>query len=152
MGGAYLDAKYVEFKDAPFYLPVAGPPYGNTAAVLGDASGNRLAQVPRWRFTAGVDYDFRTPIAAFDFNVNTAYTGAIYWDADNILKQGGYALLNASLTSRLPDNDRWSVMLWGKNLTGREYYSIDLTEAGSSGDIAAPAAPRTFGVEFGYKL
>jgi iron complex outermembrane receptor protein len=152
LGGMYLDAKYRDFKNAPFYFPVSGAPYGNTDAILGDASGHRLAQVPKWRLTGAFDYDVTTPQGEFALNVNAAYTSRIAWDADNFLQQKGYVLLNASLTYQLPGNDKFSVSLWGKNLTNKQYYVGVLTEAANNGDIAAPAPPRTFGIELGYKF
>ena len=151
-GGTYLDDKYRDFRNAPFYFPNPNAPYGNFPVQLGDASGNHLSQVPNWRLTGGVNYTTTASFGELAFNANAAYTSTINWDADNILKQGKYVLLNSSLTYHLPNNDRISLMLFGKNLTSHHYYATELTQGNSGGDIAAPAAPRTYGFEIGYKL
>ncbi len=153
LGGAtFLDAKYVDFKNAPFYFPANGFPYGNSAPQVGDASGNTLAQVPKWRFNAGLNYRMDTQFGGILFDANTAYTDQFAWDADNILKQGDYFLVNSSLTFKLGADENLSVRVWGKNLTKTKYYTTELTLAGPAGYIAGPAAPRTYGVDVGYKF
>lgn len=151
-GGTYIDGKYTKFTNAPFYSlnPVA--PFGLTNPVLADASGNRLAQVPKWRFNAGVNYDLDTEIGNFILDAGVSYTSRFFWDADNRLAQTAYALVNSSLTYHLPDNDRYSVSVWAKNLTKKKYYSTSLEVGGPTGYIAGPAAPRTFGIEFSTKI
>ena len=50
--------------------------------------------------------------------VNVRAAGDIYWDEANTLRQPFYALLGASLTWQQP---RYSVQLWGRNLTDTQY-------------------------------
>jgi outer membrane receptor protein involved in Fe transport len=45
-----------------------------------------------------------------------------------------------------------STRLWVKNLTNKEYYSIEYEEQGPAGFAASPAAPRTFGGEFRFRF
>lgn len=151
-GLVYLDAKYTDFQNAPFYFPSPVAPFGNIGPIIGDATGNRLAQVPEWRFNGGINYKLVSSAGEFIFDVNAAYTDHYAWDADNILQQGSFTLVNSSITYRLPDNDRWSFSVWGKNITKEKYYITELTLAGGTGNIAAPAAPRTYGVEVGFKF
>lgn len=173
LSGAYLDAKYTSFENAPFVFPVTGgqcPPLtlkspdgtdnpfvpatqgGNCPIVNRDASGNRLAQVPKWRFNAGLNYDVSTSAGDFNFDVNAAYTGSYFWQPDNILKEKAYTLVNGSITYSPAGNDKLSFRIWGKNLTGEEYYANELTVVGSGGNIAAVGAPRTYGAEIRYKF
>ena len=49
---------------------------------------------------------------------NVRAAGDIYWDEANTLRQPFYALLGASLTWQQP---RYSVQLWGRNLTDTQY-------------------------------
>ena len=158
LGVTYLDAKYVKFTDAPFNLPVVdpatglpAPPYGLFVAP-GDASGNTLARVPKWRLTGGLNYDQQTSAGRFTLDTNLAYTGRFAFDADNIIHQRAYLLVNADLTYHLPDNDRWSLRLWVANLTDKKYYVQETPVNSGNGNLSAPGAPRTFGVEVGVKL
>ena len=49
---------------------------------------------------------------------NVRAAGDIYWDEANTLRQPFYALLGASITWQQP---RYSVQLWGRNLTDTQY-------------------------------
>ena len=49
---------------------------------------------------------------------NVRAAGDIYWDEANTLRQPFYALLGASITWKQP---RYSVQLWGRNLTDTQY-------------------------------
>ncbi|WP_242128662.1 TonB-dependent receptor [Sphingobium sp. Sx8-8] len=151
-GFVYLDAKYVDFANAPFYFPNPNPPYGNLPPVLGDASGNRLSQVPKWRLHGGFDYVWDASFGKVTFNANAAYTDSFYWDADNILKQGAYTIVNGSIAFSPSADDRFTVTLWAKNLAGEKYYGTQLTLAGFAGNIASPAPPRTYGIDVGFKF
>ena len=151
-GFVYLDAVYRDFKNAPFYFPNPNPPYGNQQPVVGDASGNRLAQVPEWRFHGGLDYVWDASFGKVTFDANFAYTGRFSWDADNILKQRPYTIVNGSVALIPAANNHFSVMVWVKNLTAEKYYGSELTLAGFSGAIASPAPPRTYGIEVGFKF
>ena len=54
----------------------------------------------------------------FTLAANIRATGDIYWDEANTLKQPFYALLGASITWQ---QRRYSIQLWGRNLTGTQY-------------------------------
>lgn len=172
LSGAYLDAKYTGFENAPYLIqPTALPQNGglcpgltpelpqepaveggNCPIVSRDASGNRMAQVPKWRFNAGLDYDLDTSAGDFNFNMNISYTGNFFWQPDNILKEKAYTLVNGSVTYSPRGNENLSVRVWGKNLTAEKYHAGELAVAGSGGNLAMTGAPRTYGAEIRYKF
>ena len=141
----FLDAKYRAFTDAPFYrldgTRIVGP-------VRGDASGNRLPNVPRWRFDVGANYTVDAGPGEFVFDVNASYTSRFARNADNRIFQRAYTLVNASLNFT-PASAEWlTLAAWGKNLTDVQYYNASQEFAGPlgiGGDIASAAPPLTFG-------
>nr|WP_254911457.1 TonB-dependent receptor [Sphingomonas sp. CDS-1] len=159
LAGTCLDAKYIEFTNAPFNFPPTDPvtgaiisPFGLLAPVLGDASGNRLARVPKFRFSAGINYDVKAEFGHVIFDASVAYTAKFAFDADNRIVQPHYALANASISYSPTVEDRWTVRAWMNNITNKKYYLNELPVANGSGNISAPAAPRTYGVEVGVKF
>lgn len=172
VSAAYLDAKYTGFRSAPFLFPptdlpqngglcpgltVNAPPVparegGNCPIVQRDATGNRLAQVPKWRFNAGLNYKVSTSAGDFAFDANMSYVGKFFWQPDNILHEKPYTLVNGSVTYSPPGNENLSLRIWGKNLAGEKYHAGELAVAGSGGNLATVGAPRTYGVEVRYKF
>ncbi|MDF0545841.1 TonB-dependent receptor [Sphingobium sp. H39-3-25] len=159
LGGVLLDAKYTDFKNGPVAFPVVDAngvpvaPYGLYPLTTQDQSGNRIAQVPKARFTAGLNYDITTSAGRFGADVNMSYTSEFPWEPDGIIRQRAYALLGASLEWSPASSDRFSARIWGKNLTNKKYYATQLEIAGSQqGNSAIAAEPRTFGIEFRYKM
>ncbi|MFA7434574.1 MAG: hypothetical protein WCZ72_12805, partial [Gemmobacter sp.] len=58
-------------------------------------------------------------------------------------------LVNATV-SWTPDDDRWSIGLYGRNLTDKTYYGQVLYEPGIVA-FASVADPREYGVDFKYR-
>ena len=150
-GAEYLEAHYTDFPNAPFYTPNPNPPFG-TLVTSGDAAGNQLPYAPKFAFRAGINYDFDSDIGNFNFNSNYAFSGSFRFTPDNILRQKAYGLLDASLTYMLPNNDRWSLRAWGRNITGVKYSLGQQENAGNEGYVYAPAAPAEYGGTLEYKF
>jgi len=144
----YLDAKYKQFDNAPIFTGGMTPGTGITGPVLGDGAGNRMANVPEWRLSAGVNYNLLTDIGEWTADVGVSYTSDYPWTADNNLVADDVTLVNASL-SFTPSSSEWlTLRLWGRNLAGERYYLIGQESAGPGGTAgypAAPAPPRTYG-------
>lgn len=158
-GATYLDAKYLDFENAILYTPITDgsgnpvPPYGNNAGMAIDASGNQLARVPKWRMNGGINYTLDTSSAgSFIFDINVDYSSRMYWEANNFYSQDPYAMVNSSLTWQPHGDDSLYVRLWGKNLTDKELYNAILAIPGSPGNLAAASAPRTYGIDIGFKM
>jgi outer membrane receptor protein involved in Fe transport len=91
-------------------------------------------------------------VGRFILDANVAYSSRFYWDSDNVISQGPLTIINASasLTPRRASN--LTMRLWARNLTNKEYYSIEFEEQGPAGFAASPAAPRTVGAELSFEF
>ncbi|WP_082835988.1 TonB-dependent receptor [Croceicoccus bisphenolivorans] len=151
-GVEYVDSEYSNFVRVQPAAPVgtlcptttlsAGPP----ARVAIDCSGFPMMRTPKWagsasyrhvfdmadggELTAGGDMTFASKrYTSIDFSPTTL--------------DGGYAIFNAEIEYKAPQQ-RWSLALWGRNLTETAYYSGGI----QSGAFNRPTInqPRTYGV------
>ncbi|GGC01674.1 TonB-dependent receptor [Novosphingobium endophyticum] len=151
-GVEYVDSEYSDFVRVQPAAPVgtlcptttlsAGPP----ARVAIDCSGFPMMRTPKWagsasyrhvfdmadggELTAGGDMTFASKrYTSIDFSPTTL--------------DGGYAIVNAEIEYKAPEA-RWSLALWGRNLTEAAYYSGGI----QSGPFNRPTInqPRTYGV------
>lgn len=151
VSGNYIDARFVKFDNAPIVTPIYSAPYGLLPG-SGSASGNRLPQVPDWKFNVGINYEFDTKVGLWSISPIVSHRSGFPWEVDNVAKAPSLTLVNATIEFQ-PSNMRHIYFrLWGKNLTGVEYYDNVLSQTGPAGYLASPAPGRTFGVEFGWRL
>ncbi len=151
MSGQFLDARFMRFTDAPINTPLLVPPYG-VITTSGDVSGNRTVQAPKFKATLRARYDFATDDARIRLDASVAYRSSFKWEPDNRVTEPALTLVNASVTYEPDDVPGLSVRLWSNNLTNRKYLSNELTQSGPVGYMASPAEPRTFGIDFRYRL
>src|SRR5208337_3512785 len=101
LGATYVDARYLDFQNAPWNFPIVHGtcPGGSSAQgyiaglctpIAGDASGHRMVQAPPWRVTGGLGYAVDTVLGKLSADTNAAYTSKFYWDSDNFLPQKSY--------------------------------------------------------------
>ena len=64
----------------------------------------------------------------FAAHLNFSGTGDIYWNEANTLRQKFYGLLGITFGYNTP---RWSVELWGKNLTCTKYHTFYFLSMGN---------------------
>lgn len=145
---SFLDTEYTSFPGAIAFTPRTAAPW-NAAQITIDATGNELSRSPPYSSTLGVNYLIPTSHGQFELNANWFHTDSFYWEPQNRLKQDGYDLLNAQLAWR--PTEHLQFRLWGKNLTGEEYYTYQFTST-QGGDQGNPAAPRTFGVAVDWAM
>jgi len=100
-------------------------------------SGNRFGRAPET--TASIGLSLNQPLSnGFEVfgNLDAAFRDQFYFDATNSdrLEQDGYWLVNARLGFG-PEDGKWSVSIWGKNIFDEEYYRdiIDLSQFGFYG-------------------
>lgn len=144
----YLDATYTQFNNAPIFSGGLTPGSIITGPVLGNGSGNRMANVPKLRFEVGANYALDADMGKWVGDVGAAYTGSYPWTADNNLWAKSVTVVNASIRFTPASADWLSFSLWGKNLGNERYYLIGQESAGPAGTggyAAAPAPPRTYG-------
>jgi iron complex outermembrane receptor protein len=81
------------------------------------------------------------------------YQGHIWFDQFNAtdVDQSAFTLLNGFATLRGAE-DRWHVQLYGRNLTDRLYKQSVVRATSLIGTLDFWGAPRTFGVEVGYRF
>ena len=157
-GFSYLpDANYGKFGPCP-------NPDGISDVNLVNCNGQRVIQTPKLDLTQSVDYHADLGSAgSLNFDVTLQHTSSFHWDAFYRYFNGAvpspfavdaiqptYNLLNASL--QWTPSHRYSISVWGKNLTNKEYTIFGQgTTAQNNKDFdpayqQLPGAPRTYGV------
>jgi len=109
----YLDAEYDEFTQGACYY---GRTPTNAAERTCDLSGETLPNAPDWRTNLGVQYEHALAAGTGFVRTDWGYTSEQNADAglDARAEQDAYSMWSARLGWR---NDRYSVTLWGENLT-----------------------------------
>lgn len=127
MSYGFTDSRFVKFNDG-----------------IGDYKGKRLPYAPSNTLFAQAMYDLPCSTTGkyfIRFSVDFNGTGDIYWNEANTLRQKFYGLLGASISYQSP---KWSVELWGRNLTCTDYYTFYFKSMGN--EFRQRGAPITLGV------
>ncbi|HTT00529.1 MAG TPA: TonB-dependent receptor [Steroidobacteraceae bacterium] len=136
---------------------------GNTLLFTGDQCNGERCYSPRTpKFTGALGAQYGMPMAGGELTPRLDYTyqTKIYFVTNNGCftttgtagcgtgAQGAYGVLNARLTWASPGN-KWETSLWGRNLTGKEYFYGKLSLISFFGrEQGNPAPPLEFGVTF----
>lgn len=144
---ASVSYAHTEFTDFPAY-PGMDP--DTLAPVLAPATGNELPQAPELVFTLGVDYEKPLAGGTLNASANWYHNDGFYWSPQNSIAQEPYSIVNATLGYDFPGN-RWSISLWGRNLTD-DYYSNSQLAAAPFGTLLQDGAPRMYGVSATFRL
>lgn len=153
------------FLDATFNDYVTTDPFDTVYQQLGliDAgvdltqqlSGNRMVQSPKWAGTIGATVNTHLPGSDWfaEATASMTHKGRVYFSQFNheALSQEGVTTMDASIRFTSPD-DRWSVNVWGKNLTNETIYQGTFILNSSRTNAGFLAAPRTFGVTVGVNF
>jgi iron complex outermembrane receptor protein len=149
---SYMDAYYTNF------------PYTLSNGTRVNLKDNRMAQAPKWAYSASLDYnrDMPNKLGALSLSLQYQYQSTVFYSDFNGLNnalpnqnikstmQSGYGLLNGRASLSNINEKNISVSVWGRNLTDQLYY-VNLGDGGQSGFvIGLPGKPRTFGVEVAY--
>ncbi|MFN2098467.1 TonB-dependent receptor [Altererythrobacter sp. MF3-039] len=114
----YLDAEYEDFLS-----PFGRTPTGDTNVV--DVSGNQLRNAPEWKLVGGADYegDLGTNMVVFA-SARATHTSRTFFSQFNedVASNGALTLVDARLGVG-SDDGRWQVAVFGKNLTGEDYFA-----------------------------
>lgn len=163
VNGAYTDAKYVRFVDAPC-LPelsggtTAGP--GQTPSAPGtpggispancDISGERLAGVSKWSFSFGAEANAPGKVFGQDGEFYLGYDGSYRSDFSSnaspspATRIDGYSLSNFRLGFR--SDGGLNLFAWVRNAFDENYFEQLFIAPGNTGLIAGlPGDPRTWG-------
>jgi len=107
-------------------------------------AGKYVPYSPMHTLYASAAYTFRLPFSfchSLCLEANIKGTGKIYWDEANTLSQPFYLLPGASVTFAHP---RWSLQLWGRNLSGTKYSTFYFVSI--SHQFLQRGLPATFGM------
>jgi iron complex outermembrane recepter protein len=139
---AYLDAKYDR------YDTQALDPNGNLVDV--SFAGNRLMNAPKWNASASINYELPVGPGKAKLFVQDTYTSPKFTNFTNFPqeKTEKINLVNATL-SWSPDDERWSIGVWGRNIFDKHYFAQKLYLPGTF-SIAGMGAPREYGLDFRY--
>jgi len=169
LNGAYTDAKYVRFVDAPCPPELAGGTTvgaGQTPSAPGtpgglspancDISGGRLPGVSKWAFSYGAELN--TPLnllategqlyVGFDGNYRSGFSSnpspSIYTNIE------GYALSNYRVGFR---TDNFDIYGWVRNVFDVNYFELLQVAPSNVGLIAGqPGDPRTVGATIKFSF
>ena len=120
-----------------------------------DLKGNQLPQAPDTNFNLSFDWEmFNFDAGTLTLHGDTSFTDTQYFDVFNVdrIEADSYWLTNAHLTFEQADS-KWTVSIWGKNLTDEEYNTsiIDL-QTFFGYDYTHVGARRTYGADVTFRF
>lgn len=107
-----------------------------------DYSGNYVPYVPRYNLGLDAAYTWYLGANRLSLGANATSAGRIFWTEDNLASQKSYWTTGARLSY---DASRFTVTLWGKNLTDTHYNTLYFISAGRG--FEQHAKPRQVGVD-----
>ncbi|MFD1788706.1 TonB-dependent receptor [Sphingomonas floccifaciens] len=164
LNGAFNDARYLDFKNAPCPpelsgggsgTPIGAPGApGTNSPIVCDISGQRLPGVSKWAFSYGGEYNLPARLfgldgqtyVGVDASTRTTFSSnasrSIYTDID------GYTLTN--LRAGFRSTNGFNVFGWVRNVFDTRYYEVLATTPGNTGLIAGNVGdPQTYGITLG---
>jgi len=116
-------------------------------------AGASLPQAPKFSANASAQYAWSlADLGILTLRGEYNYQSKIFFNTfqDDVASQGGYSLVNARLQLE-SKNKRWSVALWGKNLTDELYAHTKIRQDPLVGNLRYWGAPRTYGLHFSFR-
>ena len=129
--------------------------FENVPAAVGPINGNRLPFSPEWTIATGLEYEIAAGSFTITPRVDYRYQSAVFFSPFNLAleKQPGYGLLSARLTLASADKGRYSLAVYGDNLTQERYFTFGQDALGAQGvAYSYLGRPREFGVTAGVKF
>ena len=146
--GAYTDAKYVSFANAPCPLELIG----NTTAQC-DLSGKQLTGSSKWSLSAGTEYRRDIGSGEIFAGIDASYRSSFFADASvsKYLRIDGYTLVNARLG--FASARGWEVFGLVRNVFDKKYATLLTPQSGNSGYYSGvPGDPRTVQITARYRF
>lgn len=160
--GAYAHNRYSRFPGAPFFYPspvacnapgtsnpgvTTGPLTGGLTLCSGDASGNRLIKTPTFSGSLTLGYDVGLGTGRLAMGLTASYSSSVYFTPDNVFKQPGYTLLNATVSYQI---GAYRIYAFGTNITNKRY--LNQLSASAFGPFVSYGAPSIFGGGVNYSF
>jgi len=150
VGVGLLDTEFTELSLANTATP---DPFDEV-----DLSGNELISAPDVNISLALDYELPTSWGRVNAHLDANYQGDQFYSAYNdfttfeAIRQDAYWLVNARLSASFGEESNLTVSAWVKNIAEEEYdvYALNLQPLGF--DFFLTGAPRTYGLEVGYKF
>ena len=153
--GAYTDAKYVRFTNAPLPLEETGLTVNGAQVAFKDISGGQLPGISKWAGSVGGEFaipakffnreaKFFTALdASFRSGFSSSPSPSAYLNVD------GYSLINGRIGYKTTTG--LSAYIWGRNLLDQDYFEQLLPAGGNAGHYAAVLGDqRTYGATLRY--
>jgi iron complex outermembrane receptor protein len=145
-GIAYLDTQYDDFPNGASYSPNPSGT-GNTLTTK-DFKGQRTLRAPKWTGNVSANYERALDAGLLGASATLYFTDDFGLEPDNRVMQESHELLNAELSFSPAAASNVRLVLWGKNLTDKEYLTNAVVSAIS--DFVTYGDPRTFGIRAEY--
>ncbi|MDJ0277670.1 TonB-dependent receptor [Sphingomonas sp. 2R-10] len=145
---AYSDGEYTNYPAGPCPLEVQ-----TAATTRCSLTGRRLASLPRFAVTAGLDYQRPVGDGQVFVHVDTASRSGFNGDPSlsRFTYIRGYNLTNANIGYRFADG--LELIVWARNLLDADYIQNLTIQAGNSGLIVGtPSDPRTIGGTIRFRM
>jgi iron complex outermembrane receptor protein len=138
-GGTWLpDAKFTKFVDPK----------------VGDRTGNRLPQSPRWSLNAMARYQQQVGAGnTLAVQVQSRWNSARFFTVENRpgLREGSYAVVDARASFSFMD-DRAEIGIFAKNLFDKKYIASAYGLETFGGNVFQPGRPRLYGADISYRF
>ncbi len=155
--GAYTDAKYVKFVNAPLPLEETGLVVNGTQVYFKDISGTQLPGISKWTTSFGgefsTDAKFVSEGTKFFIGADDYFRSRFSSSPtpSKYLNIAGYTLVNARLGYRAVRG--FSAYVWGRNIFNQNYFEQLLPATGNAGQYAGVLGDqRTYGITLRYVL
>jgi hypothetical protein len=86
---------------------------------------------------------------SLDIRAEAQRIGQTFWREDNVIQQTPYTLLNARITL---NTSIGALSVWGKNLAGERYTTIQFFSLPNLPLYAQLGAPRMVGVQYSFTI
>ena len=146
-GASWIHARYKDFDLAPIYFRNAG----GALDVRFDAIDNvAMQRTPEFTGNIGARYRIEVGGGRLELSGNLYYTSKFFFGPSGIqFPQKAYEVVSARAQWTDP-SDRYSIALWGDNLTNSRY--LTAVQYNTFGMGANWSTPTTYGVEVGVKF
>ena len=131
--GSFLDTEYEDY-----------------VISTGDFSGNPLQRTPDNQISTGFEYTAALGDwgDALKFRLSYTWQDDMPWAHTNVSFEDSCGLLDGRI-GLSPENQNWTVALWGRNLADEEARANVIEFLG--GDVSLYNPPRTYGLELAYR-
>lgn len=149
-GGAWTDAKFRSYEEAPGYFQcldpaTCGAEFGQFLIVPVDAGGFRMQRAPEFTGNMGVRYTIDgVAEGALALSANVYHSSKFFFDPANQFPQDAHTLVSLRAEWTAP-SDKFTLAVYGDNVTGTRYRTQAF--AGQFGVGSTWGYPATYGVQ-----